>query len=305
MKFELNINVIRNFVEVARMGNITNAAEKLYITQPTLSRQISSLESALNVTLLERMKTGVVLTAAGASFYEQCLSFIKAYDELMAKVYEFNNIISGSLNIGFQKSSEDLIINFNSLFAKNYSHVKIKNFRQTSDNFINRLLSNELDFAYLYGLELDRNYKNIKSIQVGMLKNMVLVSTNNPLAKREKVHLSELKDELFIMPSKSNSPNKSKEITDWCEKYGFSPKVATTADSIIDYVMGVVQYNGIAILPYMRNMTDTDNLQYIELEGYLIDYPIHLAWNSTNTNPILPIYLSFIEEQTVKTNRKK
>ena len=51
MNFELNINIIRNFVTVAEMGNITNAAEKLYITQPTLSRQISSLESSLNVAL--------------------------------------------------------------------------------------------------------------------------------------------------------------------------------------------------------------------------------------------------------------
>ena len=108
MNFELNINIIRNFVTVAEMGNITNAAEKLYITQPTLSRQISSLESSLNVALLERMKTGVTLTAAGESFYKQCCNLVKAYDELIGKVYEFHNIIAGTLNIGYQKSSEEI-----------------------------------------------------------------------------------------------------------------------------------------------------------------------------------------------------
>lgn len=301
MNFELNINIIRNFVTVAEMGNITNAAEKLYITQPTLSRQISSLESSLNVTLLERMKTGVTLTAAGESFYKQCCNLVKAYDELIGKVYEFHNIIAGTLNIGYQKSSEEMLISFNGRFAKDYPHVSIKNFRQTGDNFINRLIYGELDAAYIYGLELNRHYKNIKSIQVGMLQNMLLVSTENPLAKRKKVHLSELSNEKFVMPSKNTSPFKAQEIANGCKKYGYEPQVATTAENIIDYVLGIVQYNGIAILPYMRNMDDSDEVVYLDLEGYMADYPVHLAWNTANTNSVLPIYLSFIKQQPVLT----
>lgn len=307
MKFELNINMIRNFVEVAEMGNITNAAEKLYITQPTLSRQISSLENTLGVTLLERMKTGVVLTAAGASFYEQCLTFVKAYDDLMGKVFEFHNIIAGSLNVGYQKSSEDMLIAFHSRFAKDYPHVTLKNYRQNSENFLNRLISGELDVAYLYGPELSRNYKNITSMQVGVLKNMLLVSADHPLAQRDKVHLSELAETPFVMPSKSSSPIKSDNIMAWCSKYDFAPKVVTTADHIMDYMLGIVQYNAVAILPYMRNMEDTDQVKYLELEGFSTDYPIHMAWNTSNTNSALPVYISYIESQPLMSTpqRKK
>lgn len=77
--------------------------------------------------------------------------------------------------------------------------------------------------------------------------------------------------------------------------------MATTAENIIDYVLGIVQYNGIAILPYMRNMDDSDEVVYLELEGYMTDYPVHLAWNTANTNSVLPIYLSFIKQQPVLT----
>lgn len=302
MKFDLNIGTIKNFMTVAEMGNITNAAETLYITQPTLSRQISGLEEMLNVTLLERAKNGVTLTDAGRSFYEQCQNLVKAYDDFLGHAFEFQNIVVGTLRIAHQKSSEEKVISFHSSFLQAYPNVVIKNFRQDSRNFINGLLSGELDVAYLYGRELRHGYKNIKSLQVGTLRNMLLVSQENPLSKRDRVHLSELKDERFILPSKSNSPYKAAEIIRACENSGFIPQCMGYADAMMDYLLGVVRFKGVTILPYMHNVEESDQVKYVELDGYECTYPIHVAWNETNTNPVLSTYLAFIERQLVTEN---
>lgn len=299
MKYDLNIGTIKNFMTVAEMGNITNAAERLYITQPTLSRQIFGLEEMLNVTLLDRNKNGVILTDAGKSFYEQCRNLVKAYDDFLGHAFEFQNIVVGTLKVAHQKSSEEKVIDFHSGFLQTYPNVTIKNFRQDSRNFVNGLISGELDVAYLYGRELRHSYKNIKSLQVGTLRNMLLVSRDNPLSKRERVHLSELKDERFILPSKSNSPYKAAEIIKACESYGFIPQCMGNADAMMDYLLGVVRFKGVTILPYMHNVEESDQVKYVELDGYEQQYPIHVAWNETNTNPVLSTYLAFIERQLV------
>lgn len=299
MKYDLNIGTIKNFMTVAEMGNITNAAERLYITQPTLSRQISSLEEMLNITLLDRNKNGVILTDAGKSFYEQCRNLVKAYDDFLGHAFEFQNIVVGTLKVAHQKSSEETVIDFHSVFLQTYPNVTIKNFRQDSRNFVNELISGELDVAYLYGRELQHSYKNIKSLQVGTLRNMLLVSRDNPLSKQERVHLSELKDERFILPSKSNSPYKAAEIIRACESYGFIPQCMGNADAMMDYLLGVVRFKGVTILPYMHNVEESDQVKYVELDGYEQQYPIHVAWNETNTNPVLSTYLAFIERQLV------
>src|SRR5690606_41952424 len=61
----VNLEQLRGFAEIAATANFTRAAERLHIAQPTLSRQISTLETELGVELLHRARGHVALTAAG------------------------------------------------------------------------------------------------------------------------------------------------------------------------------------------------------------------------------------------------
>jgi len=61
----MNLEQLRGFAEVARLGNFTRAAESLHLAQPSLSRQISSLEQDLGVELFHRERAGSSLTTAG------------------------------------------------------------------------------------------------------------------------------------------------------------------------------------------------------------------------------------------------
>ncbi|MBQ6662155.1 MAG: LysR family transcriptional regulator [Firmicutes bacterium] len=296
MKLDLNINAIQNFVTVADMGNITNAAEQLFITQPTLSRQLAAIEEMLSTKLFDRKKFGVTLTPEGNAFYQQCRKLMKAYEEFESHAMGFQSLVTGTLNIAYQKASEDLMMFLNSDFLRTYPNVTITNYRQASTNLLNLLGRNDLDLALMYGNEVEQSTHAVRSIQVGELPNVLMVSRQNPLAERKSVHIAELKDENFVLPSKSNSPRRSDQIVETCRKAGYMPQVAAVAINMVDFIMDVVRYDGVAIMPLIPSLESNQHVKFIELEGYPEKtYPIHLVWNPANTSPLLQTYIDFAE----------
>lgn len=305
MKFAFNIYTIKYFVKVAELGNITNAAMELFITQPTLSRQLASLEDTLGTPLLKRVRGGVELTEAGKSFYQSCVKFLAAYDEFMNSAYQFQDMKVGNLKIGYQKSSEELLVRLHKYFLRANTQVNITNVRQGSTNFIDMLQNKELDFAYLYAPELEGAPRNIISIPVWTLRYMALVSADNPIASKPYVEFNSLARQPLILPSKSNSPRKLEHILAAFKKAGLEPNIAGYATQIMDYVMKVVQYNGVTILPYMHNVEEEHQIEYRELRGYDTDYPICLAWSSDNMNPLIQTYSSFVRKQMKEQEQKE
>lgn len=81
----MNSKQIEYFLEVARQGNFTKAAQLLYTAQPALSRQIANLEEELVVTLFERGKSGTQLTSIGQKYYELFLRTKQARMSLLSK----------------------------------------------------------------------------------------------------------------------------------------------------------------------------------------------------------------------------
>lgn len=73
----MNLRRLKYFVEIVESGSLTQASAVLYIAQPALSQQISTLESELNHQLLIRNKRGVVPTAAGQLLYQHALNILE------------------------------------------------------------------------------------------------------------------------------------------------------------------------------------------------------------------------------------
>ena len=72
----MELRSLRYFVEVVRQKSYTAAAQKLFVTQPTLSRQVTDLEEELGQVLLERTTRRIVLTEKGSLFYRRAVSIL-------------------------------------------------------------------------------------------------------------------------------------------------------------------------------------------------------------------------------------
>ena len=101
----MNLEQLRGFVEVARLGHFTRASEYLHLAQPSLSRQIQRLEHLLGVRLLDRTPAGALLTEAGKAFLPEAQTLLAAARRaaLTARAYA----PAGRIAIGYV---EDLVI---------------------------------------------------------------------------------------------------------------------------------------------------------------------------------------------------
>jgi DNA-binding transcriptional LysR family regulator len=92
---------LRYFVTVAEEGQITRAAEKLYIAQPALSQAISQLESDLGLRLLDRHPRGVRLTPAGEAFLEKARAVVETEHEVQLTAQSLSRAARGAIEVGF------------------------------------------------------------------------------------------------------------------------------------------------------------------------------------------------------------
>ena len=91
---------LRAFVAVAREGNLTRAAERLFLSQPAISLQIKKLQQSLGVTLFERMPRGMRLTEAGRTLLPAAERSLNALAEFRAAAVGFEGRVSGRLRLG-------------------------------------------------------------------------------------------------------------------------------------------------------------------------------------------------------------
>jgi DNA-binding transcriptional LysR family regulator len=92
--------VLRYFVEMAKVGNMSKAAENLHVTQPTMSRQLKDLEYELKVKLFHRTNYNIRLTDEGLLFFNRAVDILNLVDKTKEEFVKKENSLSGNLFIG-------------------------------------------------------------------------------------------------------------------------------------------------------------------------------------------------------------
>ena len=100
----MEIRVLRYFVEAAREASMTRAAQKLHVTQPTLSKQIKELEEELGQTLFVRGNYRIHLTTEGEILYKRALDILKMVDLTALEFASMNDFNGGDIHLGCAES---------------------------------------------------------------------------------------------------------------------------------------------------------------------------------------------------------
>ena len=146
----MNIHYYKNFIKIAELGNISTASKTLLIAQPSLSKQIKTLETEFGTPLLKRNARNVELTTAGEIFYQKakliCEINNTCYDEI------HSNILGnkGKLKIGITISYpdwyiEDLFKNFSDLYPDITYDIR----ENSSDQLMNLLRKSIIEVALI------------------------------------------------------------------------------------------------------------------------------------------------------------
>lgn len=204
----LKLSTLNHFVAVATEKSFTKAADKLFVSQPTLSRQIQELEAELGVMLFIRKSHSVILSNKGEKFFAEATDILKRVQRLshMFDDEKVSDLQPAILKIGY-------LPNFNMgkmyeilrRFGKNYPNVQFIMNQDTPMNLTNGILDGHYDLVFCISsyFQLQKNLK--KEL---FMKNhlQIALPVDHKLSKKKKVYFSELKEESFILLERQQSP---------------------------------------------------------------------------------------------------
>jgi DNA-binding transcriptional LysR family regulator len=151
----MTLNQLQYFMSLASRLNFRAVAEKYFITQPTLSRQIASLEEELNVKLFERSKHGVELTAAGKVLQEGLPSVYQDLTSLLLETQEVSAMGAKHLTISVQDDQvlSDRIMDAINQFREDEPNVHIRLERASLSDLYTGLVDQKIDLANVLDLD--------------------------------------------------------------------------------------------------------------------------------------------------------
>lgn len=146
MGTDIDLNLYKVFYTVATVGNITKAAEQLYISQPAVTKSIKQLENSLGGALFTRTKKGVILTEEGKVLLEYVKNIL---DEAKNAANKFNSLIKleeGKIHIGASATvSKHFLMPYIEKFHKLYPNIDIEITNELTNNLVKDLRNGYID----------------------------------------------------------------------------------------------------------------------------------------------------------------
>lgn len=164
---EQNLNHYKIFYEVAKCGNISKAAENLYISQPAVSKSITKLEQSISHTLFVRSKRGVKLTEEGKTLYEHLEKAFDTIDHAEKKLRQISALGMGQLRIGASTSlCKHILLPYLQDFIMDNPHVKVSIDCKPTFETLKQLREDKIDIGLICETDLDNGYSflPVKSI---------------------------------------------------------------------------------------------------------------------------------------------
>lgn len=194
----MDFRQLETFVQVVQSRSFSKAAEKLYITQPTVTNHIKNLEEEVGTLLLNRMGKKISLTNAGTILYNEALNIINSLEMIKHELTIYGNEIKGHLDIvSSSVPRKYLIPAIIDAFLKEYNDVTFSISDDDSNEVVSSILDAYTDFGFI-----GEKYSNPHLEYIEIINDrLVLIASNDFKADMEnfqEISLDELLNERFI-----------------------------------------------------------------------------------------------------------
>jgi LysR family hca operon transcriptional activator len=289
----MELRHLRYFIAAAETGSLTEAAkQRLYTSQPSLSRQIRDLEEQVGAELLSRSVHGVEMTAAGRAFLDHARLALMHVDAAVETARSAAQPTKKTFAIGFQTGHE-----MNWLpQTMHVLHDELKNIQVTvasdySPDLADALARGRLDLAFL---RVEPGYDLAYHV-VDQEPLIVLMPSDHRLTAREAVRPQDFVGETFI--GGSNKATVLRAVTDdYLRRSGLDIELDHGVDNMAMAMSLVASTGGLALMPaYAENLLPTAVVSRpLEGEAPMID--VAVGYSKSNTSPILKLFLSRLDE---------
>ncbi len=288
----MELRHLHYFKAVAEELNFRKAADRLFISQPGLSRQIRQLEEELSVTLLDRDQRNVSLTAAGTYLKAEVDFLLNHLETIKGQLNQIQAGKIGELRIGFLGSASNQIIP--RLMSKLNAHQPLVNVNLEE-------LSNSLQVEMVQKDKLDIGFVRLNSVPDELEMKTIardsfslVVPKNHPITAVDFISMNQFKEESFVLFSSDYSNFYYDQIIGICRDAGFLPKIQHKSVHALTIFKLVESGLGVAIVPTSIQEGYEINVRFMEIPDIPQFTELVVIWKTGNRNPVLKQVLDLI-----------
>ena len=288
----MELRHLKYFLAVAEELNFTKASEKLFISQPPLSRQIMELEEEIQARLFNRNNKKVELTEAGKYFEKEVKELFQNLERISLKTKKIAENVSGEFRIAYISSI------YSSVISELIKHLKEQfpyvNFKLFEVSTTKQILALEQGKIELGIIRSPIKSPKIKS-ELWFKDGFSLVYTKSSIQITSETEIPKLKNETFVFFNKDYAPHYHEVLLQLCAFYGFTPKVVHESNNINSIVQLVKNGLGISIVPsnIAKNNQDPE-IGFIELKKVNLYTDVSLITSKEDDSEITKSAVAFL-----------
>jgi LysR family hydrogen peroxide-inducible transcriptional activator len=191
----MEMHQLRYFAKVAELGNVTRAAEACFVSQPSLSQQLTKLERELGQPLFERLSRGVRLTEAGRLFKRYCDQILSLTEDARTRVADEPDS-GGIVLAAIPTVAPYFLPGVLTRFGKLAPRARIEIVEDTTINIVRQLADGDVELAIL-ALPVQADHVHTKTLFTEEL--VAVLPANHPLAKKPRLGLKDLAAAPFVI----------------------------------------------------------------------------------------------------------
>jgi LysR family transcriptional regulator, transcription activator of glutamate synthase operon len=233
----MELKQVEYFLTIVDTGSFSTAADELYISQSSLSKQIMSLEKELGFQLFDRSKRKIALTPAGEALLAFARNLNEVYQSMLKEIAPYKTAPALSI-VAIPVIAQYGITSYIARFKKTYPDLLLRLEEREAIEILPALSNNQYDLAFLRDNYLDEaQYDSIKVVQDQFL---VAFSRQHRFANRKSISLRELSNENFVLFDKGTTVHEL--AVQACRAAGFEPRIFY-ASLRVESILGMVASN--------------------------------------------------------------
>lgn len=271
---------LKFFIAIAELGSMTAAANRLYVSQPLLSKRLSVLEQAIGIQLFVRRRKRLLLTPEGEHLLYQAKDILSQFERAVEEAgsisaNHYKRLVVGLMGgngVGEWKGTR-LIQIIRDYFSQLDVEILVAfSYQEMNEWFHNR----EIDVLITEERCFYKTDQDIEVAQIGYTRPAVMVGAGHPLSGRANAEVEELRDAQFLFYRGPGSELYDSWVCHMCEKHRFTPNVIKYFPNAISAVHNLVGSQAVMLTTMNSFFGSIPGLELVELNELPI--PVVAIW---------------------------
>ncbi|WP_086980749.1 LysR family transcriptional regulator [Vibrio aphrogenes] len=277
----MDIKALRYFVELIKQKSFTKASERLFVTQPTISKMIKNLESSIGQPLIYREGRRFWLTEAGEIVYQRAITLLESLEQMHAELEDLEQLQRGHLRLGIPPMVGHLYAALIRRYKQQYPNVELTIVEYGGKRIKQALMEGEIDVA-LTMLESQRD-NDFSKLALDNYPVHAIVPNTSKWRGIDVLTWEALEHEPFYIYTKEFTL--SEFIDQRCQQAGFRPQVSARS-SQWDFLVALVKSgNGVTFLPQPLCHRVKDDGVLVKPMAQSMQWSLGLIWHTQRYIP--------------------